>query len=156
MPDPWSTSSMMWTAVFSIILIISIIGNCGVLWIILGMIIHYSIKITQQLLNSPDLSAHRAMWTVTNYFLLSLTISDLLISTINCIPSFIFMRDRVWLYGGLYCKINNFVSYMTVSSSVFTLLAISNDRDSESEVAASNYIYNFTILCLNVIFFYKP
>ena len=81
------------------------------------------------------------MWTVTNYFLLSLTISDLLISTINCIPSFIFMRDRVWIYGGLYCRINNFVSYMTVSSSVFTLLAISNDRNSVSGAAASLSIY---------------
>ena len=82
------------------------------------------------------------MWTVTNYFLLSLTISDLLISTINCIPSFIFMRDRVWIYGGLYCRINNFVSYMTVSSSVFTLLAISNDRNSVGGAAAtfSKYI----------------
>ena len=81
------------------------------------------------------------MWTVTNYFLLSLTISDLLISTINCIPSFIFMRDRVWIYGGLYCRINNFVSYMTVSSSVFTLLAISNDRKSVSRAAAFVYVY---------------
>ena len=81
------------------------------------------------------------MWTVTNYFLLTLTVSDLLISTINCIPSFIFMRDRVWIYGGLYCKINNFVSYMTVSSSVFTLLAISNDRNSVSEMAAFLIMY---------------
>ena len=39
-------------------------------------------------------SAHKEMWTVTNYFLLSLTLSDLLISTLNCIPSFIFMRDQ--------------------------------------------------------------
>ena len=89
----------------------------------------------------PTFSAHRAMWTVTNYFLLTLTVSDLLISTINCIPSFIFMRDRVWIYGGLYCKINNFVSYMTVSSSVFTLLAISNDRNSVSEMAAFLIMY---------------
>ena len=41
MPDPWTTSSLMWTAVFSVILVTSIIGNCGVLWIILGIIIHY-------------------------------------------------------------------------------------------------------------------
>ena len=34
------------------------------------------------------------MWTVTNYFLLSLTVSDLLITTIQMIPSFVFMRDR--------------------------------------------------------------
>jgi hypothetical protein len=34
----------------------------------------------------------------------------------------------VWQFGFLYCKMNNFVSYLSVSSSVFTLLAISNDR----------------------------
>ena len=40
------------------------------------------------------LSAHRSMWSVTNYFLVNLTLADLLMSTLNCIPSFIFMRDR--------------------------------------------------------------
>ena len=35
---------------------------------------------------------------------------------------------RVWQFGSLYCSINNFVSYFTVSASVFTLLAISIDR----------------------------
>lgn len=39
-------------------------------------------------------SAHRAMWSVTNYFLVNLTIADLMMSIFNCIPSFIFMRDR--------------------------------------------------------------
>ena len=34
------------------------------------------------------------MWSVTNYFLVNLTIADLMMSTLNCIPSFIFMRDR--------------------------------------------------------------
>ena len=34
------------------------------------------------------------MWSVTNYFLVNLTLADLLMSTLNCIPSFIFMRDR--------------------------------------------------------------
>ena len=58
----------------------------------------------------------------------NLTIADLMMSTLNCIPSFIFMRDRVWVLGSLYCSVNNFVSNLTVSSSVFTLLAISVDR----------------------------
>ena len=35
---------------------------------------------------------------------------------------------RVWIFGPVYCKINNYVSYMTVSLNVFTLLAISVDR----------------------------
>ena len=38
------------------------------------------------------------------------------------------VHPRVWLFGPFYCRLNNFVSYMSVSASVFTLLAISNDR----------------------------
>ena len=35
------------------------------------------------------------MWSVTNYFLVNLTAADLMMSIFNCIPSFIFMRDRL-------------------------------------------------------------
>ena len=34
----------------------------------------------------------------------------------------------MWIFGSVYCKVNNYVSYMTVSLNVFTLLAISVDR----------------------------
>ena len=34
------------------------------------------------------------MWTVTNYFLLNLTVADIMMATFNCLPSFIYMRDR--------------------------------------------------------------
>ena len=42
----------------------------------------------------PSFLAHRTMWSVTNYFLVNLTLADLMMSILNCIPSFIFMRDR--------------------------------------------------------------
>ena len=38
--------------------------------------------------------AHRRMWSVTNYYLLNLTMADILMATLNCIFSFIYMRDR--------------------------------------------------------------
>ena len=34
------------------------------------------------------------MRNVTNYFLVNLALADLGMVTLNCIPSFIFMRDR--------------------------------------------------------------
>ena len=37
------------------------------------------------------------MWRVTNYFLVNLTLADLMMSILNCIPSFIFMRDRYYI-----------------------------------------------------------
>ena len=37
-------------------------------------------------------------------------------------------HGRYWIFGSAYCTLNNFISYLSVSSSVFTLLAISVDR----------------------------
>ena len=36
--------------------------------------------------------------------------------------------SRVWIFGPILCKVNNFVALLSVSLSVFTLLAISLDR----------------------------
>uniref|UniRef100_A0A1A9WGY2 G-protein coupled receptors family 1 profile domain-containing protein n=1 Tax=Glossina brevipalpis TaxID=37001 RepID=A0A1A9WGY2_9MUSC len=97
----------MWAIVFGIMLLVAITGNCIVLWIVTG---------------------HRSMRTVTNYFLLNLSIADLLMSSLNCIFNFIFMLNSDWPFGALYCTINNFMANVTVSTSVFTLVAISFDR----------------------------
>ena len=58
-------SYYMWTAAFSIILVISILGNTLVLWTVL---------------------AHRRMWSLTNYFLVNLAVADLGMAVFNCIP----------------------------------------------------------------------
>ena len=92
--QPWTIPSLLWTVCFGLILVVAIIGNCSVLWIVLGL---WDLSVNYQPTGESIpvlLLAHKEMWTVTNYFLLSLTISDLLISTLNCIPSFIFMRDQ--------------------------------------------------------------
>lgn len=34
------------------------------------------------------------MWNSTNYFLLNLSLVDLLMAALNTLPNFIFMRDR--------------------------------------------------------------
>lgn len=53
------------------------------------------------------------MWSVTNYFLVNLTLADLLMSTLNCIPSFIFMRDR---YGSLSVSVSDSVNLIWFQS----------------------------------------
>ncbi|PNF38361.1 hypothetical protein B7P43_G08972 [Cryptotermes secundus] len=73
-------------------------------------------------------STHRRMRTVTNYFLVNLSVSDLLMSLLNCIFNFIFMLNSDWPFGAIYCIVNNFVANVTVAASVFTLVAISIDR----------------------------
>ena len=61
----WRADQIIWTFLFSVIVVIAIMGNAMVLWIIL---------------------AHRTMWSVPNYFLLNLTIADLLMAALNCVP----------------------------------------------------------------------
>ena len=42
---------------------------------------------------SYAVSGHKRMWSVTNYYLLNLTLADIMMATLNCIFSFNFMRD---------------------------------------------------------------
>ena len=131
--------------VFGVILVISILGNCGVLWIILGNTLVNRVecnflKIILCISTSRNVDGHKLLSIVTHslrpphlhlqlYTIIHIharqvahrhSLWENLLST-NCIY-------RVWIYGSTYCKINNFVSYLSVSASVFTLLAISNDR----------------------------
>lgn len=68
------------------------------------------------------------MRTVTNYYLLNLSVADLLMSSMNCVFNFIFLLNNDWPFGALYCTVNNFIANLSVASSVFTLVAISLDR----------------------------
>ncbi|XP_047120050.1 tachykinin-like peptides receptor 86C [Schistocerca piceifrons] len=71
--------------------------------------------------------AHRRMRTVTNYFLVNLSVADLLMALLNCAFNFAFMLNSDWPFGGVYCSASNFVANVTVASSAFTLAAISLD-----------------------------
>ena len=51
------------------------------------------------------------MWSITNYFLVNLTLTDLMMSIFNCIPSFIFMRDRYVLGPRLVVVIQKGLNY---------------------------------------------
>lgn len=68
------------------------------------------------------------MRTVTNYYLLNLSVADLLMSSLNCVFNFIFLLNNDWPFGSFYCTVNNFIANLSVASSVFTLVAISLDR----------------------------
>ena len=46
---------------------------------------------------------------------------------VYCSVIYIYLA-RVWMFGAVYCSVNNFISYLTVSCSVFTLLALTMDR----------------------------
>ncbi|KAI5615491.1 neuropeptide FF receptor 2 [Silurus asotus] len=68
------------------------------------------------------------MRTVTNLFILNLAISDLLVGFF-CMPTT--LVDNIitgWPFGSLVCKLSGMVQGISVSASVFTLVAIAVDR----------------------------
>ncbi|GFQ92475.1 tachykinin-like peptides receptor 86C [Trichonephila clavata] len=103
---PWY-QQLLWTLLFAVMILVAIVGNLIVIWIIL---------------------AHRRMRTVTNLFLLNLAIADFLLASGNATFNFIFMLNSHWPFGGTFCVISNFLASLTVSTSVFTILAMSLDR----------------------------
>lgn len=92
---------------FSLIVFAGVLGNAIVIWIVL---------------------AHQRMRTVTNYFLVNLSIADLTTVMFNVIFNGIYMMHSHWPFGAVYCRVTNFVSLLTVTSSVFTITAMSIDR----------------------------
>ncbi|XP_049798193.1 tachykinin-like peptides receptor 86C [Schistocerca nitens] len=109
-PRPYQlhwTIKLAWSLLYGLMLSVATVGNSTVIWIVL---------------------AHRRMRTVTNYFLVNLSVADLLMALLNCAFNFAFMLNSDWPFGGVYCSASNFVANVTVASSAFTLAAISLDR----------------------------
>ncbi|XP_068609245.1 neuropeptide FF receptor 2-like [Brachionichthys hirsutus] len=70
----------------------------------------------------------RNMRTVTNLFILNLAVSDLLVG-VFCMPAT--LLDNIvtgWPFGSAVCKLSGMVQGISVSASVFTLVAIAVDR----------------------------
>ncbi|XP_050698746.1 tachykinin-like peptides receptor 99D [Eriocheir sinensis] len=103
---PW-WNELIWYVVFMGMVIVATGGNTIVIWIVL---------------------ADRRMRTVTNIFLVNLSVADAMVSTLNVIFNFTYMLNLNWRFGFVYCKISQFVSILSICASVFTLMAISFDR----------------------------
>ncbi|CAD7084718.1 unnamed protein product [Hermetia illucens] len=103
---PW-WRQLLWSILFGGMVIVATGGNLIVIWIVL---------------------AHKRMRTVTNYFIVNLSIADAMVSTLNVTFNYIYMLYADWPFGTLYCKIAQFVAILSICASVFTLMAISIDR----------------------------
>ncbi|XP_052798372.1 orexin receptor type 2-like isoform X2 [Mya arenaria] len=69
-----------------------------------------------------------SMRTVTNLFLLNLSIADILVLFI-CLPTAVLTDvTETWFLGTAFCKITQFVTTTTIAVSVLTLTAISVER----------------------------
>jgi len=103
---PW-WRQVLWTVLYAGMVVVATGGNVIVIWIVL---------------------AHKRMRTVTNYFLVNLSVADTMVSTLNVTFNYTYMLNSHWPFGTLYCKITQFVAVLSICASVFTLMAISFDR----------------------------
>ena len=104
---PWY-HQLFWYMLYGVMVLVATGGNLIVIYIVL---------------------ADRTMRTVTNIFLVNLSIADTMNATFNVIFNFTYMLNNLdWPFGYVYCKITEFVSVLSISASVFTLMAICFDR----------------------------
>lgn len=61
----------------------------------------------------------------------------------STIPAFFFFRE--WIFGNVYCTVNNFIAYMSVSVSVFSLVAIAIDRYKQNIHKGASISCSFTL-----------
>nr|XP_040224412.2 tachykinin-like peptides receptor 99D isoform X3 [Anopheles coluzzii] len=137
---------IVWNVLFAGIVITATVGNLIVVWIVLS---------------------HKRMRTVTNYFLVNLSIADAMVSTLNVTFNYTYMLYLDWPFGTMYCKISQFVAILSICASVFTLMAIAIDRyvaimnplkprmgkKATLCVAASIWIVGTIISCPSLLFF---
>ncbi|XP_045917912.1 G-protein coupled receptor 135 [Micropterus dolomieu] len=80
---------------------------------------------------------HRQLRTVTNAFIMSLSLSDFL-TAVLCLPfSFVmlFNKDGVWMFGDRFCVANGFFNTCFGIISTLTMTLISFDRDVQPDTA---------------------
>lgn len=97
----------LWAITYSFIVITSIVGNITVIWIIL---------------------AHRRMRTATNYFIVNLALSDLLMAAFNTIFNFIYASHNVWYFGKEFCRFQNWFPITAMFVSIYSMTAVAAER----------------------------
>ncbi|XP_051945447.1 neuromedin-K receptor-like [Xyrauchen texanus] len=103
-PD-WQVA--LWAIAYTLIVIVSIVGNVTVIWIIV---------------------VHKRMRTVTNYFIVNLAFSDASMATFNTVFNFVYALHNDWYFGLGYCKFQNFFPITAMFSSIYSMAAIAVDR----------------------------
>ncbi|KAH8278835.1 hypothetical protein KR018_010219 [Drosophila ironensis] len=103
---PW-WRQVLWSILFGGMVIVATGGNLIVVWIVMTT---------------------KRMRTVTNYFIVNLSIADAMVSSLNVTFNYYYMLDNDWIFGEFYCKVSQFIAMLSICASVFTLMAISIDR----------------------------
>lgn len=88
---------LTWGFVFLPMIVISDVSNLIVIWIILS---------------------HKSMRKVTNYFIVNLSLADILITTFNVPINYFYMTHGNFPFGEIYCVFWNVIAVASMTSSV--------------------------------------
>uniref|UniRef100_A0A667Y637 Orexin receptor type 2 n=1 Tax=Myripristis murdjan TaxID=586833 RepID=A0A667Y637_9TELE len=98
-------------------------------WVLIaGYIIVFFVSLIGNSLVCFAVWKNRHMRTVTNYFIVNLSLADVLV-TITCLPaSLVVDITETWFFGNTLCKVVPYLQTISVSVSVLTLSGIAQDR----------------------------
>lgn len=98
---------LIWYSVFGVMIVVGLVAN---------------------LLVVGTISGNKSLHTITNCFLLNLTVSDLLTLIFNANFNLYFLLTGHWPFGRVFCVVNNFITNLTIFSSVCTIMFTSKER----------------------------
>jgi hypothetical protein len=74
------------------------------------------------------IAVNRKLRTVTNTFILSLAVSDILIAALNMPIQLLYYIKNEWTLGWIMCKLSRYLQGVVIVSSILTLTGIAVDR----------------------------
>ncbi|XP_019614450.1 PREDICTED: neuropeptide FF receptor 1-like [Branchiostoma belcheri] len=111
-------------------------------------VVIFVLGVTGNLLVCVVVIKDRSMRTVTNYFIVNLAVSDLLVMLI-CLPVTLVENLLTgWRFGQAMCKLYPVIQGATVGASLFTLVAIAADRYKAVLHATSKKLSGCSTLCV--------
>lgn len=126
--QPWQR--LAWLLVFGGMVLVAAAGNLIVIWIVL---------------------VNRQMRTVTNAFIVNLSIADIMVSTLNVVFNFIYMLNGDWVFGSTYCKVSNFIAILSVAASVRIFCFYNYDQRLLNYLKKKFLNFNFQVFTLMAI-----
>ncbi|XP_010864274.2 kappa-type opioid receptor isoform X1 [Esox lucius] len=105
-PEPMSAIIPIIAAVYSVVFVVGLVGNCLVMYVIIR---------------------YTKMKTATNIYIFNLAVADALVTTTMPFQSTDYLMNS-WPFGEVVCKVFISIDYYNMFTSIFTLTMMSVDR----------------------------